>query len=118
MNPIVLGLVLALPAAALADPVEHRLSPAAAAAAVEAGAEHNRAADALAVARTDPALALPGEDGPAARDRKLHGEIGVGIGSNGAREIFGTVNTSLGGDGTAAFAYDYSRFGRQRVRDR
>jgi hypothetical protein len=106
-----------LPVAALADPVEHRLSPADAAAAVEAGAERNRAADALALARTDPALALPGED-VSTRDKKVHGEVGVGFGSNGARELFGSVNTSLGGDSTASFAYDYTQFGRQRVRNR
>ncbi|QYE36262.1 hypothetical protein KZX46_10185 [Polymorphobacter sp. PAMC 29334] len=97
-------------------PVEHRLSPADADAAIEAGAERNRAAEALATARLDPALQLPGEDRP--RDKKLHGEAGVAFGSNGEREVFGTVNTSLGGDSTASFSYDNTQFGRQRYRTR
>lgn len=117
MKLILLCMTAALPAAALADPVEHRLSPADAAAAVEAGAERNRAADALALARTDPALALPGEYG-ATDKKKVHGEVGVGFGSNGERELFGAVNTSLGGNSTAAFSYDYTQFGRQRYRER
>ncbi len=117
MKSFLLCVMLAMPTAALADPVEHRLSPAAADAAIEAGAERNRAADALALARTDPALALPGEDGATDR-KKVHGEVGVGLGSNGEREVFGAVNTSLGNDMTAAFSYDYGQFGRQRVRNR
>lgn len=116
MRLIRFGLALIFPVAALAAPVEHRLSPADVAAAVEAGAEHNRAADALALARTDPALALPGEGG--GRDKKVHGEVGVGFGSNGARELFGSVNTAIGETGTASFAYDYAQFGRQRYRNR
>ncbi|MGI4877056.1 MAG: hypothetical protein ACRYG4_06175 [Janthinobacterium lividum] len=99
-----------------APPVEHRLSPADADAAIEAGAERNRAADALATARLDPALQLPGED--RLRDKKVHGEVGVGIGSNGERDLFGTVNTSLGGNSTAAFSYDYSQFNGSRYRTR
>nr|WP_295661938.1 hypothetical protein [Polymorphobacter sp.] len=99
-----------------APPVEHRLSPAEADAAIEAGAERNRAADALATARLDPALQLPGED--RLRDKKVHGEVGVGFGSNGERDLFGTVNTSLGGNSTAAFSYDYSQYGRSRYRTR
>ena len=114
------------PVAAIADPViadapatpvEHRLSPADADAAIEAGAERNRAAEALATARLDPALALPGED-RVGRDKKLHGEAGVAFGSNGERDLFGTVNTSLGGDSTASFSYDNTQFGRQRYRTR
>lgn len=117
MRLILLCMMAALPAAALADPVEHRLSPEAVDAAIAAGAERNRAADALALARTDPAFALPGES-VTGRDRKVHGEVGVGLGSNGEREVFGAVNTSLGNDMTAAFSYDYGQFGRQRVRNR
>lgn len=117
MRLILLCMAAALPIAVFADPVEHRLSPADAAAAVEAGAERNRAADALALARTDPALALPGENGTTEK-KKVHGEVGVGFGSNGQRELFGAVNTSIGGNGTAAFSYDYTQFGRQRPRYR
>ena len=114
MSIVVVALVLVLPTVALADPVEHRLSPADAAAAVDAGAERNRAADALALARSDPALALPGEN-----DRKkVHGEVGVGFGSNGARELFGEVNTALRDHAAASFAYDYTQFGRSRYRNR
>lgn len=112
-------------AVAPAMPVEHRLSHADADAAIEAGAEANRAADALNLARGDPKLALPGErgsfgtsDGATARaGRKVHGEMGVGFGTGGAREIYGEVNTLLGDSAAAAFTYDYSQFGR-RARNR
>lgn len=109
--------IAAVPAAAepaAAAPVEHRLSPEAADAAIEAGAEANRAASALDLARNDPKLALPGErDGIDLRSRrKVHGEVGVGFGSNGAREIFGEVNAPLGDTGAASFVYDYTQFGR------
>ena len=110
LHLMLLALLVAAPVAAA--PIEYRLSPDAAEAAIASGAETSRAADALALARTDPKLALLGE-----RDRSAHGEVGVGIGSNGARELFGAVETSLGDHATAAFAYDYSQFGR-RVRNR
>lgn len=114
MRFAVLIVSLVVSAAAHADPVEHRLSPEAVAAAIDAGAERNRAAEALALTRTDPVLALPGEN----VRRKVHGEVGVGFGSNGERELFGAVDTSLGHDATASFAYDYTQFGRQRFRNR
>lgn len=120
--PVIATVAAAAPAA---GPVEHRLSPADADAAIEAGAEVNRAADALNLVRGDPRFALPGErgglgasgNGTARADRKVHGEVGVGFGTGGGREVFGEVNAPLGDNGSAAFAYDYNQFGR-RVRNR
>lgn len=103
-------------ATAVAAPVEVRLTPDAAAAAIESGSEANRAADALALARGDPRLSLPGERDGGRADRKIHGEVGAGFGTGGAREVFGEFNAPLGDTGSAAFAYDYNQFGRQRAR--
>lgn len=111
MNAIALITLVALVTAAA--PVVHRLSPDAAAAAIAAGAEANRAADALAAARGDPALALPLE-----RDKRLHGEAGIAFGSNGGREVFGEVETGSGDHATARLGYDGTLFGRSRYRNR
>ena len=75
----------------------HRLSPDAIEAALADGAARNRAAEALA--------ALPSID----TDRKIHGEVGVGMGSNGGREAFGTAAVPVGENGSAVMSYDYSR---------
>ena len=95
------AIVVLFAAPVAADPVVHRLSPDAAAAAVAGGAERNRAAEALALDRDS----LDG-DAPA---RRVHGEVGFGLGTGGGREAFGTVVAPLGETGTAAFSYDYAR---------
>lgn len=101
-------IAVALALAAATPPVEHRLTPDAAAAAVADGAERNRAADALALSRGDPGLALPGET-----DRKIHGEVGVGIGTGGARDAYGIATAPIGDSATATFGYGYSTFDRR-----
>lgn len=110
MVRIALAVVFAAPAIAAAqtapaDPVEHRLSPDQIAAAQADGAEHNRAAELLALTRGEPSLALPGE-----KSRKWHGSAEIGIGSNGYREIGGEVSTQLGDHATATIAGQYGTY--------
>jgi hypothetical protein len=48
--------------------------------------------------------------------RKIHGEVGFGIGTRGYSEVFGTVVTPLGEDGVTAFSFARQAYGRRRVR--
>lgn len=93
-------------------PALHRLTPDEIAAAQAEGAERNRAGELLAMQRGDPSLALPEEK----RKKAIHGEAGIGFGSNGAREVFGSATTDLGDGVTATVAGDYTQFGHQRYR--
>lgn len=101
--PILLGLlagpalaqtsVEAVPApdAAQADVV--RLSPQEREAAIEQGAAR---------AAREAELAGPS-------DRKIHGEIGVEIGTGGTRAAYGSAVVPLGDTGVAAFAFETDR---------
>ncbi len=104
---------IAVPVTSAGPPVEHRLTPDEIAAAQADGAERNHAAELLAMTRGDPSLALPVE-----RPKKVHGEAGFGIGTGGAREVFGAVTTDLGNGGSATVAGEYQQFGRTRYRAR
>ena len=42
-------------------------------------------------------------------DNKMHGEIGMFVGSGGARGIYGTTAVPLGENGTASFSFGSSR---------
>ena len=93
------------PAAAPAITAETiRLTPAQIAAVQAEGEHRNRAAEALAL--TDDDFGAP------RRDRKIHGEVGFGIGSRGSNSQYGTVVAPLGDSGTAAFSYERSDYGR------
>lgn len=97
----------AVPAVAPAAPVVHRLSPAAIEAARSVGESRGRAAEALA------------QDKAIRGDRKVHGEVGFGVGTGGGREAFGSAVVPLGKGGAAAFDFDYTRFNpRLGYRDR
>lgn len=93
------------PAAAPAITAETiRLTPEQIAAAQAESEHRNRAAEALAL--TDDDFGAP------RRDRKIHGEVGFGIGSRGSNSQYGTVVAPLGDSGTAAFSYERSDYGR------
>lgn len=98
----VLLAVPALAVPALAAPTAVRLSPAQIEAAQRSGEQRNRAAEALAL--------LP--DADARPDRKIHGEVGVAVGSGGYNSLYGTVETPLGENGSAAFSFERSDYGR------
>ena len=53
------------------------------------------------------ARALP--DGPLLNDRRPHGEVGVMIGTGGARGIYGVTSVPLGENGWATFGFENSR---------
>jgi len=88
--------------ATVGEPI--RLTPAQIAAAQAEGEHRNRAAEALAL--TDDDFGAP------RRDRKIHGEVGFGIGSRGSNSQYGTVVAPLGETGTAAFSYERTDYGR------
>ena len=88
--------------ASASEPI--RLTPEQIAAAQAEGEHRNRAAEALAL--TDDDFGAP------RRDRKVHGEVGFGIGSGGSNSQYGTVVAPLGDSGTAAFSYERNDYGR------
>ena len=44
------------------------------------------------------------------RDGKVHGEVGVGIGTGGYRSIYGAMDAPLGETGSASIAFESTRF--------
>lgn len=100
---LILAISLALaPAAAFADTIA--LTPAQAEAAKEAGAARNAQAARL------------GQE--PVRDRAVHGEVGVAIGTGGYSAIFGTAAVPLGEDGLAVISVANEDYGRSRLRGR
>lgn len=49
-------------------------------------------------------------------DRRIHGEMGVMIGSHGTRGIYGTADIPLGDNAGATVSFESSRFGYPRSR--
>lgn len=47
-------------------------------------------------------------------DRRIHGEVGVMIGTNGTRGIYGVAEIPLGNNGSAVVSYENSRYGYRR----
>jgi hypothetical protein len=92
LRVIAISLVVAAPASAQV----YGLSPAEKSAAIEAA---SRRPDA-----DNPAL-LPA----LTQDRRPHGEVGVMIGSGGARGIYGVVGVPVGDNGSATFAFSDTR---------
>ena len=97
-----------------ADPAplasEHRLTPEqieTVLAEVEAKrkASESRAATTIEIADLEP-LPKP----------QLHGEFGIGMGTGGYREIFGTGIYPMGTGGVAAFSFDLVDFGNRSYR--
>lgn len=63
----------------------------------------------------DSAAAARGELTSAERaDRRIHGEVGMMIGTNGARGIYGTAAIPLGDNAGAVVSIESSRFGYRR----
>lgn len=46
--------------------------------------------------------------------RQVHGHVGMMIGTNGARGVFGSAMAPIGETGHIAFAFENTRFGRRR----
>jgi 2-methylcitrate dehydratase PrpD len=58
--------------------------------------------------------ARAGLDGSGAPDRKVHGEMGVMIGSHGTRGAYGTAAIPLGDHAGAVVSFEKSRYGYPR----
>lgn len=56
------------------------------------------------------------EPDPTSPPPRVHGEIGVGIGTGGYREAFGTAFYPIGEDGMAAISFDFVDWNRRRYR--
>ena len=48
--------------------------------------------------------------GDTVRDKRLHGEVGMFIGTGGARGIYGSTTVPLGETGVAQFSFESSQF--------
>lgn len=113
MGILIAAIALAA-AQSAADPApvasEHRLTPeqietVLTEAEAKRKASENRAATTIEIADLEP-LPKP----------QLHGEFGVGMGTGGYREIFGTGIYPMGTDGAAAFSFDFVDFGNRSYR--
>ncbi|HYD44007.1 MAG TPA: hypothetical protein VEA79_01935 [Phenylobacterium sp.] len=64
--------------------------------------------------RTSPALSLPSDEEIDAlqeeRERKVHGEVGVAVGSHGYRDVYARSDFPVGKTGTLSLAVRDSRF--------
>jgi len=56
------------------------------------------------------------EDLEPMRAPPVHGEFGIGVGTGGYREIFGTSIVPMGTNSGAAFSFDFVDFGDRRYR--
>ena len=106
---IALAAAQSAPEAAPASP-EHRLTPEQVEAVLaDVGAKREaaemRAADRIEITELEP-LQPP----------QLHGEFGIGMGTGGYREIFGTGVYPMGTDGVAAFTFDFVDLGNRSYR--
>ncbi len=61
------------------------------------------------------AHAVPTIDGNGPPDGRIHGEVGVEVGTGGYRSTYGSAVVPLGDTGTAAFSFQTDR-GRYRTR--
>jgi hypothetical protein len=58
--------------------------------------------------------ARAGLDGPGGPDRKVHGEVGMMIGTHGTRGAYGTAAIPLGDHAGAVVSFEKSRYGYPR----
>ena len=66
-------------------------------------------------ATADSAAIARGEMSGAERERaQIHGEVGVMVGTNGTRGLFGRADIPLGDRGGATIMFESSRFGYRR----
>jgi hypothetical protein len=63
---------------------------------------------------SDAAAAEDAEDDGPVRDNRVHGEISVGAGTNGYREVSGAATVPIGDTGQATIAVDSEQFNYRR----
>ena len=61
-----------------------------------------------------PAKVDAGEPAINGRGREVHGEVGMFVGTGGARGLFGSAVAPVGENGSIAVAFENSRYGRFR----
>jgi len=59
------------------------------------------------------AQAAPNEPAIYGDRRRVHGEVGMFVGTGGARGVFGSAIVPVGDDGSVALAIETSRFGHR-----
>lgn len=64
-----------------------------------------------AATRNAGAIGAPAIDGVG---RRIHGEVGMMIGTNGTRGVFGSMAAPIGETGSVAVAFENSRYGGRR----
>src|SRR5208282_4190149 len=89
------------------------LAPAVASAQQAAPAAPSKADDQIAQWLADTSDDDVSDAGPV-RDHKVHGEMSVGVGTNGYREVGGVVTGPVGDDGQATIAIDAGQIGNGR----
>ena len=78
------------------------------------------AADVVALSPADREAAIdaaPAKDSDLpinGNSRKIHGEMGVAIGSNGYHALYGSTVVPIGDTGTAAFSFYQGQYGNRR----
>jgi hypothetical protein len=104
LSNVLLAAALLVPASAAAQerPVEHKLSE----------AEKERLLDEAVERRELLEEALP------APKRRVHGEVGVAIGTGGFRSIYGSSVVPIGEEGSAAIAFEHSEWDDRRGKRR
>lgn len=104
--------VLTVGGTAFAEPQVYRLSPAQIEAAKAEAALRPEAPGRALLPSADRDTILENSlYGEGERSRKVHGEVGMFIGTGGARGIYGTTAVPLGETGMAQFSFETSQFG-------
>jgi hypothetical protein len=113
MSILVAAIAFAL-AQSAADPAptsaEHRLTPEQIEAVLAEAAAKREASE----RRAPATIEIP--DLEPMRAPQMHGEFGIGMGTGGYREIFGTGIYPMGTDGVAAVSFDFVDFGNRSYR--
>lgn len=97
-------------ASAQAEPVTFTLTEAQKQEILSAKAEAELAAPTLTTsAFDDPRFSSNPDDLPRLSDRRPRGEIGMMVGTGGARGVYGVTSVPLGSNGSATFGFENSR---------
>jgi hypothetical protein len=109
-----MGILIAAVALAAAQAApssgEHRLTPEQIEAVLAEAAAKREASEKQALATIEIADVEP------LRPPPVHGEFGIGMGTGGYREIFGSSIIPMGTNGGAALSFDFVDFGNRDIR--
>ena len=97
------------PAAAPSSTDERRLTPEQVEAILAEAAKKNATAE-----KHAPVQELTAKEAEQAPLPPVHGEVGIGTGTGGYRQVFGTAIYPVGNDGMAAISLDFVDWGKRR----